>query len=195
MSSSSDRCRTMGARKSSTTLPAASGAYVQPRPHDAPERASTTTIVVESHSSVPSDSGASVGIVNAETVQRLDRAHRPGRNSSIFCLNDSVIRCRELGSPLRRGHERLRLFERDVRRKRRDLGIHDRVDHERPVGGEGLLPGGVDAVRGLDPHALEADHPRELRVTHVGDLLRRADSSGRPPSRAAPTSPGSGRGC
>jgi hypothetical protein len=48
-------------------LPAASGAYVQPSPRVAPERASTTTIVVESHSRVPSDSGASLGIVNAET--------------------------------------------------------------------------------------------------------------------------------
>ena len=38
-------------------------AYVYPRPHSPPPRACTTTIVVASHASVPSASGASVGIV------------------------------------------------------------------------------------------------------------------------------------
>jgi hypothetical protein len=46
---------------------AVSCVYVYPSPVAQPPRATTTTIVVESHSSVPSDSGASVGIVCVET--------------------------------------------------------------------------------------------------------------------------------
>src|SRR5689334_8180425 len=56
-----------GASSSFTSTPAAAGAYVQPRPPSA----STTTSVVASHSNVPSDSGASVGTLNALTVSSI----------------------------------------------------------------------------------------------------------------------------
>src|SRR5215831_13368243 len=57
---------TAGASLSSIRGTAASCVYVYPRPHVSPTNTRTTTIVVESHSSVPSDSGASVGIVRAK---------------------------------------------------------------------------------------------------------------------------------
>ena len=73
-SSSVDRPRTTPARTSSTRCAAASAAYVPPSPRVAPERASTSTTVVASHSNVPSDSGASVGIVTRKPKARRPRS-------------------------------------------------------------------------------------------------------------------------
>src|SRR5690349_9445033 len=58
---------TAGASSSLTNAPVQAGAYVQP----SPPSASTTTSVVASHSNVPSDSGASVGTLNALTVSSI----------------------------------------------------------------------------------------------------------------------------
>ena len=59
--------RTAPCSLSSISFAAASCVYVYPSPTASPAWACTTTIVVESHSSVPSDSGSSVGIVCAQT--------------------------------------------------------------------------------------------------------------------------------
>jgi hypothetical protein len=65
--------RTTEASFSSISVAAARGPYVQPRPVVSPAVTSTTTTVVELHSSVPSDSepsGSSTGISYAETSSR-----------------------------------------------------------------------------------------------------------------------------
>jgi hypothetical protein len=73
------RSLTSSASFSSTSVPAAAGAYVYPRPVLPLPRSSTTTIVVESHSAVPSDSGSSVGTVKAETSRASTAACLPRR--------------------------------------------------------------------------------------------------------------------
>src|SRR5690348_3162615 len=62
-----------------TIWAAAGPAYVYPRPVRPPPCACTTTRVVESHCSVPSDSGASVGITyaDASTCSISTSARRP----------------------------------------------------------------------------------------------------------------------
>ena len=60
--SSALRPATAPASTSAMTLWAAAAAYVQPMPRAAPARAEASTIVVLSQASVPSASGASVGI-------------------------------------------------------------------------------------------------------------------------------------
>ncbi len=59
--------RTTCASLPCTTCAVAGSEYVQPTPVRPPAADSTSTIVVRSHSRVPSDSGASVGMVNTET--------------------------------------------------------------------------------------------------------------------------------
>ena len=67
--------------------------------------------------------------------------------------------------------EVLGLLELDVRRQRRHLGIDDRLDDDRPVGGQGPLPGRRDLVRRIDADALEAEQLGVARVREVGDDL------------------------
>src|SRR3954462_12067801 len=66
----------------------------------------TTTAVVSSHSSVPSDSGSSVGIAYAEIVDLVDhdlapyRHQRPGSSSATFARSVFSITPIASGSPL-----------------------------------------------------------------------------------------------
>ena len=60
--SSTSRFSIAGASTPVTTPTTAASAYVQPTPVTSPARTCTTTTVVASQSSVPSDSGAGVGI-------------------------------------------------------------------------------------------------------------------------------------
>src|SRR5579875_3247422 len=64
-----------GASFFSASSAVAVSAYVYPSPRSPPPGTSTTTIVVAFHSSVPSDSGPSVGIVYAATSARPSFAH------------------------------------------------------------------------------------------------------------------------
>ena len=128
-----------------------------------------------------SASGASVGTRYAATsscssaasagrvwVALIGPAGTRRASASTDCL---TIRPR-LGSPLSSGGgERLGLLERDVRRQRRDLRIGDRLDHDRPVGGERVVPGGADLAPG-----------RSTRMPVEPDQLARSRRRG---SRAA----------
>src|SRR3954465_11213332 len=101
---------------------------------------STTTIVVESHSSVPSDSGSSVGISNVSTfISAVDEFLQ----LALDRLRDDLAARRVAGQRLR---QLLRLIEADVRRQRRDLRIGDRLDQHRLVGAERLVPGADDLL-------------------------------------------------
>src|SRR5689334_18956949 len=46
-----------------------------------------------------------------------------------------------------RSRERLRLFERDMRRQRYDVGVGERFHHDGPLRGERLVPCSADLVR------------------------------------------------
>src|SRR3954447_15605416 len=95
---------------------------------------STTTIVVESHSSVPSDSGSSVGISNVRTfISAVDEF----LDLALDRLADDLAARRITGQRLR---ELEGLFETDVWRERRHLGVGDRFDQDRLVGRERLVP-------------------------------------------------------
>ena len=51
-------------------------------------------------------------------------------------------------------------------------GIGDRLEHDRPVGGERLVPGRPDLVGVVDADALQPDQLGVARVGEVGDVLR-----------------------
>src|SRR5919201_5385019 len=156
--SSGARPRTSGASLSSISRVAASCVYVYPSPTSPSARACTTTIVVESHSSVPSDSGSSVGIVRASTSS-CSTATPVATATSLPTgqeLEDLLLeRLRDhapgLGVALaQRGDERPCLVGPDVRRQRRHVRVADSVDHERPVGRERLPPRVGDLLGLLD---------------------------------------------
>src|SRR5436190_719838 len=141
--------RTAGASLSSIRRTAASCVYVYPRPTASPANTRTTTIVVESHSSVPSDSGASVGIVRANastlsTGQELEDLLLEGLSNDTACLGVALAQ---------RLHQGARLVGTDVRRQRWNVRIAYRVDHERPICLECLPPCVTDVLRLLDAHA------------------------------------------
>ena len=125
-------------------------------------------------------------------VRRALSTHRPGRDRVEHLPERAggssrprvrVARERGLG-------EVLRLLERDVRRQRRHLRVDDRLEHGRAVGGERLVPGVAELVRVVDADPVQADQLGVLGVREVGDRLASPRTSGRPPSPAAPTSPG-----
>src|SRR5690242_13241528 len=153
VSRSASMPRTAGASLSSINRTAASCVYVYPRPLVSPANARTTTIVVESHSNVPSDSGASVGIVRANastlsTGQELEDLLFEGLSDDTAGFGVALAQ---------RLHQRSRLFSADVRRERRNVRIAHRVDHERPVRLECLPPCVTDVLRLLDAHAPQPD--------------------------------------
>src|SRR3954465_6500503 len=106
---------------------------------------STTTIVVESHSSVPSDSGSSVGISNVRTfISAVDEF-----------LDLALDRLADDLAARRIARQRLRqlqgLFEADVRRERRHLRVGDRFDQHRLSPPPRPLPPGPDPLPLLPP--------------------------------------------
>src|SRR4029079_11787675 len=140
--------RTAGASLSSISRTAASCVYVYPRPTSSRAKTRTMTIVVESHASVPSDSGASVGIVRANastlsTGQELEDLLFEGLSDDTACLGVALTQ---------RLHQGARLVAADVRRQRRHIRIAHCVDHERPVCLECLPPCVTDVLRLLDAH-------------------------------------------
>src|SRR5690349_15091005 len=138
-----------------------------------PACTSTVTSVVELHSSVPSDSGASVGISNAATrtaptaIASLIRAFMPclpfTRHPVPPLLRGGGYHAQRIRIALdERGQVRLRLLEADVRRKRRHVRIGHHLEHGRALGGERPLPGGPDVFGPIDADAAEADQARVL---------------------------------
>src|SRR5919201_602725 len=67
--------------------------------------------------------------------------------------------------------ELLRLLERDVRRERRHGRVGDRLQHDRSVRGERLVPRAADLVRVIHPDAPEADQLRVASVWEIRDEL------------------------
>src|SRR6188472_1762294 len=117
MSVSTSTPRTAGASLCSIRRTAASCVYVYPRPTASPANTRTTTIVVESHSNVPSDSGASVGIVRANastlsTWQELEDLLFEGLSDDTTGFGVALAQ---------RLHQGARLFSTDVRRQRRHV--------------------------------------------------------------------------
>src|SRR5690606_36723452 len=53
----------------------------------------------------------------------------------------------------------------------RDSRVGAEVDDERPVGGEGPVPAGLDLLGLLHPYAVQADAPGDVGVGEVGDVL------------------------
>src|SRR5215216_3108531 len=112
---------------------------------------STTTIVVESHSSVPSDSGSSVGISKVRTfISAVDEL----LDLSLDRLADDLAARRITGQRLRQLQG---LFEADVRRERRHLGIGDRLEQHRLVGRERLVPRVGHVLRVVDADATQTE--------------------------------------
>lgn len=117
-----------------SSIPSSPGARAAmwPTPVSRSEWAWATTIVVESHSKVPSDSGASVGIVKAATSRPSMGPEEPACSSpsgkELFELAlESLL---DYAPAVRialaeRDHKMLGLLEGDVRGKWRDLGIGD----------------------------------------------------------------------
>src|SRR4051812_23914791 len=141
--------RTAGASLSSMRRTAASWVYVYPRPTVSPAKTRTTTIVVESHLNVPSDSGSSVGIVRANastlsTGQELEDLLFEGLSDDTAGFGVALAQRLQQGA---------RLVTADVRRERRHVRIAHRVDHERPICLECLPPCVTDVLRLLDAHA------------------------------------------
>src|SRR5205823_4660554 len=158
---------TTAASSSSTTRAAAAAPYVQPIPVSPPASTSTRTSVVSSHSSVPSDSCASVGTVKTEARSSVSGVSTRSATAATACLASRLERVEHLPDrlsdhPAARGisvqnrlREVLGLLEGDVRRQRRHLRIRDRLEHRRPVGGKHLVPRVRHLVGIVDPHALE----------------------------------------
>src|SRR4029079_2416824 len=108
-----------------------------------PADASTSTSVVAFHSSVPSDSGASVGIVYAETrrlaigavtrdmtlppARRFERSASPRSGEKLLHRLAQDARAVGVASP-QALCVRARLLERHMRRQRRHVGIGVDVD-------------------------------------------------------------------
>ena len=130
--------------------------------------------VVVSHSSVPSDSGESVGRVMQVTSIAVDAPLSPGQEFEHLLP------------------ERLRDHGRARRSPPRTAERNDFACSSEMCGGSGgtsrsttaSITNGRSAanasshadsisIRCLDAHAVEPDQPREVRVTHVRDRLRR----------------------
>src|SRR4051795_11374285 len=142
---------TIGRNSVSISAAMAAGPYVYPSPVSSPASTSTTTIVVESHARVPSDSGSSVGTVCAETDRRSTATSarvatamlRPARERLLEFLQLPPERFLHHADELRVSlRHRLRpllgLFPADVRRQRRDLGIDGDLEHDRALRRERL---------------------------------------------------------
>src|SRR5437764_15171687 len=112
---------------------------------------STTTIVVESHSSVPSDSGSSVGISNVRTfISAVDEF----LDLALDRLADDLAARRITRQRLRQLQG---LFEADVRRERRHLRVGDRFDQHRLARAERLFPRVRDLLRIVHTNAAETE--------------------------------------
>src|SRR6185312_8158482 len=147
--------------------------------------ASTSTSVVEFHSSVPSDSGASVGIVYAEALIASIGAATLFMPGSLVAasyapprLREKLLdRCTDDARAIRITlHQRLgelaRLPERDVRRQRRHVGIGVDVEDRRSIARERLVPRAADVLRPIDADAAQADRFGVSRIRKIGNLLR-----------------------
>src|SRR3954470_2333665 len=151
------------ASSSSTTFAAAAAPYVQPIPVSSPAAASTSTRVVWSHSSVPSDSWASVGTTKTEartsasgvsmrsrtavirSASGLDRVeHLPDRVADHLAAARSAVEegADRVADELPAGGMAVEdgagegpgLLEGNVRRQRRNLRIGGHLEHRRAVG-------------------------------------------------------------
>src|SRR3954469_20027618 len=149
-------------------------------PVSPPADASTTLIVVELHLSVPSDSGASVGTVYAETRRLSTAAIAPSGLARDELLELPLDRLLDDLTPggvaVRERHSHLlRLFELDVRRQRRHLGIGNRLVDDDTLVRERLVPGVTDLVRRVDPDPLRAEQLGVARVRELRQELRRVE--------------------
>src|SRR5262245_40729027 len=142
--------RTIGDKTLSITPAAARSPYVKPMPVCPPACASTMTIVVESHSSVPSDSGKSVGIVYADTSSCVIL-------SMAYCssnqLSNSIFRnrrhdlCAVGFASHKRFRELFRLPYRHLRRHRWLVRIDNRFDEHRSWRVQSLIDNSSAVVR------------------------------------------------
>src|SRR4051812_23218479 len=122
---------------------------------------STTTIVVESHSSVPSDSGSSVGISIAWT---LISAVYEFLELALDRLGDDLAARGIAGQRMR---QLLRLLEADVRREWRHLRVGHGLNQHRLVRAERVVPGVGDLLRIVHTDAAE---PEQLGVACVREV-------------------------
>src|SRR3954454_13155969 len=143
-------------------------------------------IVVEFQAMVPSDSGASVGMVYAATsmlsmtpsmpslvpipAMRLTLVGQITLRGVLDCLLDES---EGVGVAVvdRRG-EVLRLFEGDVRWQRRHVRIGDRLQHRWTVGAEHAIPRRPDIFRSIDADPDQAERLGVAGVREVGETLR-----------------------
>ena len=56
-------------------------------------------------------------------------------------------------------------------RHRRHVGVGDRLEHHRPVGGEGLIPGPREILGSFDTDTFQTEKLRVAGVREVGQQL------------------------